>query len=63
MNKEDRLASLQMVFEHLRKHKLGMNPLKCFFGVSLKNLLRLVVWKEGVKLDTLKFKEILELKT
>ncbi|XXG88408.1 hypothetical protein AAC387_Pa12g0619 [Persea americana] len=32
--KEDHLKDLREVFLRLRKHKLRMNPLKCFFGVS-----------------------------
>ncbi|XXG68189.1 hypothetical protein AAC387_Pa06g1334 [Persea americana] len=32
--KKDHLQDLQEVFLRLRKHKLQMNPLKCFFGVS-----------------------------
>ncbi|KAJ8636172.1 hypothetical protein MRB53_010439 [Persea americana] len=32
--KEDHLQDLREVFLRLRKHKLRMNPLKCFFGVS-----------------------------
>ncbi|XXG62804.1 hypothetical protein AAC387_Pa05g1110 [Persea americana] len=32
--KEDHLKDLREVFLRFRKHKLRMNPLKCFFGVS-----------------------------
>ncbi|KAJ8622074.1 hypothetical protein MRB53_030603 [Persea americana] len=35
--KEDHLKDLREVFLQLRKHKLRMNPLKCFFGVSSEN--------------------------
>ncbi|PKU74205.1 RNA-directed DNA polymerase [Dendrobium catenatum] len=32
--RSDHLRDLRIVFEHLRKHDLKMNPLKCAFGVT-----------------------------
>ncbi|XXG42081.1 hypothetical protein AAC387_Pa01g2429 [Persea americana] len=59
--KEDRLKDLQEVFLRLCKHKLRMNPLKCFFGVSSRKFLGFIVWKAGIELDPTKVKAILEM--
>lgn len=34
----DHLRHLKMVYEKLRLHQLKMNPLKCAFGVTLKQV-------------------------
>ncbi|XXG82707.1 hypothetical protein AAC387_Pa10g0605 [Persea americana] len=59
--KEDHLQDLREVFLRLRKHKLRMNPLKCFFGVSLGKFLGFIVRKAGIELDPIKVKAILEM--
>ncbi|KAJ8635963.1 hypothetical protein MRB53_010230 [Persea americana] len=59
--KEDHLQDLREVFLRLRKHKLLMNPLKCFFGVSLGKFLGFIVRKAGIELDPIKVKAILEM--
>jgi hypothetical protein len=56
--KEDHLDDLRRVFEQLRKHKLRMNPLKCFFGLSSGKLFGFVVRKQGIELDPVKVKAI-----
>ena len=61
IRKEDHLKDLQEVFLLLCKHKLRMNPLKCFFGVSLFNFLKFLVWKAGINLYPSKVKAILEM--
>lgn len=48
--KEDHNDDLRRVFEQLRKHKLRMNPLKCFFGLSSGKLFGFVVRKQGIEL-------------
>ena len=59
--KEDHLEDLEEVFLRLHKHKLRMNPLKCFFGVSSGKFLRFIVRKAGIELDPTKVKAILEI--
>ncbi|XXG68190.1 hypothetical protein AAC387_Pa06g1334 [Persea americana] len=59
--KKDHLQDLQEVFLRLRKHKLQMNPLKCFFGVSSGKFLGFIVRKAGIELDPIKVKAILEM--
>ncbi|XXG47947.1 hypothetical protein AAC387_Pa02g2508 [Persea americana] len=59
--KEDHLQDLQEVLLRLRKHKLRMNPLKCFFGVSSGKFLEFIVRKAGIELDPIKVKAILEM--
>ena len=55
--KEDHLQDLREVFLRLRKHKLRMNPLKCFFGVSSGKFLGFIVRKAGIELDPIKVKQ------
>ncbi|XXG83187.1 hypothetical protein AAC387_Pa10g0996 [Persea americana] len=38
-----------------------MNPLKCFFGVTLGQLLGFIVHKEGIQLDPVKVEVILKM--
>ncbi|TCZ46990.1 reverse transcriptase family protein, partial [Roseicella aquatilis] len=52
--KEDHLQDLREVFLRLRKHKLRMNPLKCFFGVSSGKFLKFIVRKARIQLDPIK---------
>ncbi|XXG59011.1 hypothetical protein AAC387_Pa04g1173 [Persea americana] len=59
--KENHLKDLREVFLQLRKHKLRMNPLKCFFGVSSGKFLGCIVRKAGIELDPIKVKAILEM--
>ena len=59
--KSTHLDDLCKVFERLWKFKLLMNPLKCFFGVSLGKFLGFVVRKGGIKLDPIKVKAIIEM--
>ncbi|XXG53415.1 hypothetical protein AAC387_Pa03g1506 [Persea americana] len=59
--KEDHLQDLREVFLRLRKHKLRMNPLKCFFGISSGKFLGFIVRKAGIELDPIKVKAILEM--
>ena len=59
--KNSHLDDLRKVFERLRKFKLRMNPLKCFFGVSSGKFLKFVVSKGGIELDPIKVKAIIEI--
>ncbi|XXG41725.1 hypothetical protein AAC387_Pa01g2131 [Persea americana] len=59
--KEDHLEDLREVFLRLRKHKLRMNPLKCFFSVSSGKFLGFIVRKAGIELDPIKVEAILEM--
>ena len=52
--KDTHLDYLHQVFDRLRKVKLCMNPLKCFFEVSSGKFLGFVVRKGGIKIDPIK---------
>lgn len=59
--KETHLEDLRKVFEQLRKFKLYINPLKCFFGVSSGKFLRFIEWKGGIELDSVEVKAIMDM--
>ena len=39
---------LRKIFERIRRHQLKLNPLKCSFGVKVKNFLGFLVHQSGV---------------
>ena len=55
--KEDHLKDLREGFLRLCKHKLRMNPLKCFFGVSSGKFLGFIVRKAGIELTPSKSRQ------
>ncbi|KAL0288345.1 UNVERIFIED_CONTAM: hypothetical protein Sangu_2662100, partial [Sesamum angustifolium] len=52
--REEHLADLQIVFDHLRKYNLKMNPLKCAFGVTSGKFLHFIVRHRAIKVDPAK---------
>lgn len=58
--KDTHFDDLHQIFERLWRFKLCINPLKCFFGVSLGKSHGFVVCKGGIELDLIKVKAILE---
>jgi hypothetical protein len=50
-----------MVFEHMRKYKLKMNPMKCAFGVSSGKFLGFIVTKSGIGVDPTNIKAIMDM--
>ncbi|XP_028062797.1 uncharacterized protein LOC114266101 [Camellia sinensis] len=59
--KENHVEDLRKIFEHLRRYKLKMNPLKCAFGVSSGKFLGFVVQNKGIEIDPTKIKAIAEM--
>nr|KYP76636.1 Retrovirus-related Pol polyprotein from transposon gypsy [Cajanus cajan] len=49
--KVDHIQHLKLSFERMRKHGLKMNPLKCAFGVSVRDFLGFVVHQKGIEVD------------
>ncbi|KAL0291478.1 UNVERIFIED_CONTAM: hypothetical protein Scaly_2636200 [Sesamum calycinum] len=52
--REEHLADLQIVFNHLRKYNLQMNPLKCAFGITSGKFLHFIVRHRAIKVDPAK---------
>ncbi|GKV33898.1 hypothetical protein SLEP1_g42341 [Rubroshorea leprosula] len=51
---EEHLKHLKMVFERMRMQDMKMNPLKCAFGVSLRNFLGYLVHERGLEVNFLR---------
>ena len=47
----EHLNDLKSVFEILRRHKLHLNALKCFFGISFGKFLGCMVTHRGIKVN------------
>ncbi|KAL6214014.1 hypothetical protein ACLB2K_013452 [Fragaria x ananassa] len=47
--KQDHIADLRKVFEHMRTHGLRMNPTKCVFGVQAGDFLGFVIHQRGIE--------------
>lgn len=58
----DHLADLRGVFKILRKHNMRMNPLKCFLAVVTGKFLGFLITRDGITVDPVKTKAILEMK-
>ena len=54
-------AHLRAIFDHCRKYKIRLNPLKCSFYVIAGRLLCFIVSKHGIMVDPLKVEVILQL--
>jgi len=52
---------LRVVFEHLRRHQLKMNPLKCAFTVRSSVFLGFIVRHRGIEIEPKKITAILEM--
>ena len=57
---ESHISNLKQAFDKMRKHGLKMNPLKCAFGIFAGNLLGFLVHKNGIEVDKIKAKAVLE---
>ena len=57
---KEHLANPEQAFLRMRKHSLKMNPAKCAFGVSARNLLRFLVHQQGIEVDKNKVKAMLK---
>ena len=55
------LHDLRTIFLRCRKYNIHLNPLKCVFCIPVGCLLGLIVSKDGITLDPLKFQTIVEL--
>ena len=49
--REEHFHVLKRVFERCRAFKLGMNPLKCAFGLSSGKFLGVLVYSRGIDVD------------
>ena len=47
----EHLNDLKSVFEILRRHKLHLNALKCFFGINFGKFLGCMVTHRGIKVN------------
>ncbi|KAA0032812.1 uncharacterized protein E5676_scaffold575G00370 [Cucumis melo var. makuwa] len=56
--RQDHLKDLKVMFDHLRKYQLRMNPLKCAFGVSSGKFLSFIVRHQGIEIDQSKIDAI-----
>ena len=56
------MPALQKFFKRIRFYKLWLNPKKCTFGVTSKNLLGFMVSQKGIEVDPNKIKAIVEMK-
>ena len=48
----DHVVNLKKLFERLKKFQLKLNPVKCTFGATFEKLLRFVVNKKKIKIDS-----------
>ena len=54
----EHIYHLRKSFERMRHHQLKLNPLKCAFGVYVRNFLRFLVHQRGIEVDQNKAKAI-----
>ena len=52
---------LSLVFEICHHYQVHLNPHKCIFCMTVGHLLGLIISKEGIRVDPLKFEAILQL--
>ena len=57
----DHVVNLRKLFERLKKFQLKLNPVKCTFGATSGKLLRFVVSKKGIEIDSDKVRAIQDL--
>jgi hypothetical protein len=60
--REDLIHNLRKVFEICRLYNISLNPKKYLFPVTQGKLLGHIVCKEGIYIDSERFKEINDLK-
>ncbi|KAA0054385.1 uncharacterized protein E5676_scaffold2750G00020 [Cucumis melo var. makuwa] len=56
--RQDHLKDLKVVFDHLRKYQLRINPLKCAFGVTSGKFLGFIVRHREIEIDQSKIDAI-----
>ena len=57
----DLISNLEETFANLRTYKMMLNPLKCVFGVSSRQLLGFIVSHRGIEVNPEKIKAILNI--
>ena len=57
-DKGDHLGDLKRLFDNMWVHKLKMNPIKSFLGVTSGNFFGFVVTSKGIHLDPEKVRAI-----
>ena len=61
LNALDHLSHLKEVFDRLAKYHLMLNPKKCVFSITLRNLLEFIVSPCGIDIDPKKVKAIIDM--
>ena len=59
--RSNHLATLKRFFERIRQFRLRLNPNKCTFGVTFGKLLGYMVSERGIKVDSNKIRDILDM--
>ena len=59
----DHLIDLRMLFKHLIKYRLRLNPNKCVLGASSRKLLGFIVSQSGIEVDLEKVQAIWDMPT
>lgn len=57
----DHLAYLRIIFLRCQRYNIHLNPLKCVFCITVRQLLGFLISQKGIMVDALKVQAILEL--
>ena len=60
-DREGHITNLRKFFERIKEYRLGWNPQKCTFDVTVGNLLGFLVSDRGIEVDPSKIKAILDM--
>ena len=55
------LQDLGPILDRMEKFSLRLNPKKCAFGVTSRKLLVYILFEKGIKIDTEKVQEIMDM--
>ena len=59
--RDNHYTALQKFFPRIMDFRLRLNPQKCTFGVTARNMLGFVISQRGIEVDPSKIKAILEM--
>ena len=59
--REGQIINLRKFFERVKEYRMGLNPQKCTFGVTIGKLLGFLVNDRGIEVDPSNIKPILEI--
>ena len=60
-DKEGHITNLRKFFERIKEYRLRLNPQKCTFVVTTRNLLGFLVSDRGIEVEPSKIKAILDI--